>query len=371
MPKILIASHAAVLQVNRALFYELEKFGYEISFLVPNQWRGDLISDLKFQKLPEEHRFSFFPLSSIFNGNGSLFFYKNLSSVPKDFDFLFIDEEPWSLAALQLCIWARSKKKIFYTKQNLKKKIPFLFQLIEKYVFSKSIAALSVEEEVADVLRWKGYKKDIFDLPHSFDPLLFHKISDLDRNTKRKEWGVPQDSCLALYCGRLTEEKGILDLLQCVDDVPKMHFLFLGNGPLKEKVEDFCSTRKNCTYAPALPHHLIGGIMAIADILVLPSKTTKAWKEQFGRVITEAMACNTMVVGSNSGAIARVIERCGGGVSFPEGDVDALKKILFSLVDHPVDVEKWKDKGKKTVDQEFSHQAVGEKLAKIILKILK
>lgn len=39
------------------------------------------------------------------------------------------------------------------------------------------------------------------------------------------------------------------------------------------------------------------------DVLVLPSRTLAHWKEQFGRVLTEAMACAVAVIGSDSGEI--------------------------------------------------------------------
>jgi glycosyltransferase involved in cell wall biosynthesis len=73
----------------------------------------------------------------------------------------------------------------------------------------------------------------------------------------------------------------------------------------------------------------MAGWMAALDCLVLPSRTTPRWKEQFGRVLVEAMACEVAVVGSDSGEIPRVIG--GGGVVFPEGDTAALGRGLEAL----------------------------------------
>ena len=69
------------------------------------------------------------------------------------------------------------------------------------------------------------------------------------------------------------------------------------------------------------------------DALALPSRTTASWKEQFGRVLIEAMSCGLPVVGSSSGEIPRVIG--DGGLIYPEGDSAALAGALRRLADEP------------------------------------
>jgi glycosyltransferase involved in cell wall biosynthesis len=69
------------------------------------------------------------------------------------------------------------------------------------------------------------------------------------------------------------------------------------------------------------------------DVLVLPARTRPNWKEQFGRMLIEGMACGVPVVGSRSGAIPEVIGQAG--LTFAEGDVEALRACLASLIAHP------------------------------------
>ncbi len=71
--------------------------------------------------------------------------------------------------------------------------------------------------------------------------------------------------------------------------------------------------------------------MSGLDVLVLPSRTWSNWKEQFGRVLIEAMACEVPVVGSDSGEIPNVIG--DAGLVFPEGDAPALAGCLQKLMD--------------------------------------
>jgi glycosyltransferase involved in cell wall biosynthesis len=69
------------------------------------------------------------------------------------------------------------------------------------------------------------------------------------------------------------------------------------------------------------------------DVLVLPSRTQSNWKEQFGRVLVEAMACGVPVVGSTCGEIPNVVG--DAGLVFPEGDTDALRGRLNQLMTTP------------------------------------
>jgi glycosyltransferase involved in cell wall biosynthesis len=69
------------------------------------------------------------------------------------------------------------------------------------------------------------------------------------------------------------------------------------------------------------------------DCLVLPSRTTPDWKEQFGLVLAQAMLCGVPVIGSDSGAIPETIGEAG--LLFPEGDTDALAAHIRRLMQRP------------------------------------
>ena len=62
------------------------------------------------------------------------------------------------------------------------------------------------------------------------------------------------------------------------------------------------------------------------DILIVPSRTTPSWKEQFGRVIVEAEACGVLVLGSDSGEIPKVINAANR--IFREGDNEDMASVI-------------------------------------------
>jgi glycosyltransferase involved in cell wall biosynthesis len=133
------------------------------------------------------------------------------------------------------------------------------------------------------------------------------------------------------YLGRLVPQKGVLDLVEALALLPAhVRLRLIGDGVLRpqllaraaelgvgERVELVAWT----TDVPAELRRL--------DALALPSRTTRSWKEQFGRVLPEAMSCGVPVVGSSSGEIPAVIG--DAGLIYPEGDLPALAAALQRL----------------------------------------
>ncbi|MGC9047011.1 MAG: glycosyltransferase, partial [Minisyncoccia bacterium] len=128
--------------------------------------------------------------------------------------------------------------------------------------------------------------------------------------------------------GRFIEEKGIRDLIKAFKnlDIDSV-LIFIGDGPEKlylEKVQKEIN-KKIIILSPQNRKNLVK-YYNIMDVLVLPSRTTEFWKEQYGRVLIEAMASGVSVVGSSSGAIPEVIGDVGS--IFTEGDIDNLKRLI-------------------------------------------
>jgi len=102
--------------------------------------------------------------------------------------------------------------------------------------------------------------------------------------------------------------------------------------------------------------------MNALDVVVLPSRTTLRWKEQFGRVLIEAMACETAVVGSNSGEIPNVIGDAGR--VFPEENVEALVEDLHALYESSEIRGELGARGRARVLKNFTHRRIAEETVK-------
>jgi glycosyltransferase involved in cell wall biosynthesis len=119
-----------------------------------------------------------------------------------------------------------------------------------------------------------------------------------------------------------------------------------------------------------LRHEEMAGAYAQLDVLVLPSHTTATWKEQFGRVIVEALSCGVPVVGSDSGEIPWLIGLTGGGLCFPEGDAHALAQQLQRLRDDPALRERLAHDGGAAVERLFTVRAATDALERLLMGAL-
>jgi glycosyltransferase involved in cell wall biosynthesis len=103
------------------------------------------------------------------------------------------------------------------------------------------------------------------------------------------------------------------------------------------------------------------------DVLVLPSLTRSNWKEQFGRILVEAMACQVPVVASNSGEIPNVVG--DAGLLVPEGDPGALRDGVAALLDEPARRLALGQAGRARVLARYTHRRIAEQTAQVYCQV--
>ena len=178
----------------------------------------------------------------------------------------------------------------------------------------------------------------------------------------RGELGWGEDEFVAGYVGRLVEEKGLADFLEALAlSGPRVRAVLVGEGPfegaLREQMARLGLESRASILPARSPGHL-APLMGALDALVLPSRTTARWKEQFGRVLIEAGACGVPVIGSDSGAIPDVVG--GAGRVFPEGNARELARHLDELSAHPEDARALGKAGRRAAEDRYSWARVAQ-----------
>ena len=130
--------------------------------------------------------------------------------------------------------------------------------------------------------------------------------------------GAPEEPPHLLYVGRLSAEKGVLDLVEAARGLP---LRVVGDGPLRARVPGA---------AGFVPPGELGPWYERAAVVVAPSR-----REGYGVVVREAMAWGRPVVASAVGGLLDAVEDEVTGLRVAPGDVPALRAALERLLAEP------------------------------------
>jgi glycosyltransferase involved in cell wall biosynthesis len=283
-------------------------------------------------------------------------------------DLIDMGHEPYSIAAaeiLTLCNWfAPQVPIIMQVNQNILHNYPPPFNWLEQRAYRRVAAAYACSESVREVTRTKGFDKPIPIVPFGVNTEAF-----CPRPVRSQE----SDRPLTIgYVGRMLPGKGLNLLaaaLEKVKDKP-WQLLVVGDGPERQNFEHRLSESgllERAEFTGAINFALVPDYFHRLDLMVIPTETTRRIREQFGRVIVEAMASRVPVIGSTCGAIPEVMG--DAGLVFPEGDATALASALRQMLSDENLRERLALAGLARVEH-FSWERVAEKTYALYQQVL-
>jgi glycosyltransferase involved in cell wall biosynthesis len=353
--RVVILSKACIVGAYQTKLTTLaQKENLELVVVVPPSWRDERgVIQLERNHLTG-YQLLVAPIR--LNGHFHLHFYPTLEQILAHVqpNIFHIDEEPYNLATYHA---ARTMHRVnpdtrilFFSWQNIYRAYPPPFSWMEKYVFQHSAAAIAGNLPAEKILRRKGFTKTIRMIPQFGVPTMFTPQRSENHRTP----------IVIGYAGRLVPEKGIHVLLRALAQVKHdWHLRILGSGPLYASVEKLAHELDIASRIQIAPWALSSEMPAFynsLDVLVVPSLTRPNWKEQFGRVIMEAMACGVPVIGSTSGEIPSVIG--DAGLIVPESDAAALAHALDDLIQSDAHRRELAAKGRARASALFSQHRI-------------
>lgn len=269
------------------------------------------------------------------NGNFHLHHYPTFAAELTRFkpDVVHIDEEPYNLATWLAVRDARraapQARRIWFSWQNLLRSYPPPFRWTEAAVLRDTHAGIVGSAEAERVWRAKGFRGPLAVIPQ-------FGVDEVAFAPRGPESTAPARPFTVGFAGRVIHAKGVDILLEALLKVADARAIILGDGEARPALEIRARSgdlRDRVTFQPGVPSGQMPAFYRSIDALALPSRTMPNWKEQFGRVLVEAMACGVPVIGSDSGEIPHVIG--DAGLIVPEQDVSALAGALSRLAaDH-------------------------------------
>lgn len=334
--RLITISHSYVVALNRALPNALARLGWDVTMVAPEFFPGDLRPiTLEFQT-NEPARLLPIRLRAA-NHTHVMTWGRELRRVlDEDWAIVHAWEEPYIPAGAQVAHWHRRGRMVFATFQNLPKRYPPPFNWIERYAMAHADAWIAFGTTVEQALASKPmYAR----LPHEvIAPAIDLARFTPDRQARdaaRDELGFSPADTVIGFAGRFVPEKGLSTLTAALDRAPAgWKGLFVGGGPLERELGRWAEGHPDrVRIITDATHARMPRYLNAIDVLAVPSQTSGQWREQFGRVIVEAMACGAVVIGSDSGEVPHVIG--DGGIVLPERDADSWAREIASMVTDP------------------------------------
>ena len=196
-----------------------------------------------------------------------------------------------------------------------------------------------------------------------------NKIQAIHNSIEMNDYNVEtQDDGYALYFGRLSKEKGILNLINAFAKCNKGNLYIAGEGPEKEKIEKIIkenSLEDRVKLLGFLNKEQMTDVTRKCKFVVVPS----IWYENCPYSVLETLAIGKPIIGSNMGGIPELVIDNENG--FIYNTVDELAQKMNLLFEDEELVNKFSKKSKELAKQNYDREVYYNKLKQIYDKVIK
>lgn len=329
--KVCVISHAYTEVGYRPILEALASTpGVELALFTPSQHNLDSVEPTIFTPSSESYRVYELPIRWGSKQGAFTYRIKSLSEALDDFrpDVIFHEQEVFALGAIQIALIAdgRSIPLVMFVWENTYRSLSLPRRLLRNYVLRRIAGLIAGSSQALRVHRdwgFKGHGEIITQIGCDVNP---------SPAFGRRTTGLFR----VCFAGRLIPSKGIDILLRSVARMTSNGVLIectiVGQGLEMNNLKALARKlmiADRVVFRGSVPMKEVNVILRHNDVLVLPSRRTNTWEEQFGRVLVEAMAQGTVAVGSRTGSIPEVIG--SEDLIFEEDDDAALATILLRL----------------------------------------
>ncbi|KAA8824910.1 glycosyltransferase family 1 protein [Bifidobacterium reuteri] len=181
-------------------------------------------------------------------------------------------------------------------------------------------------------------QQNLFVLHNGVDISSFEQSAQVSSTKAKQAFGYSPDDVVVMYCGRISQEKGVRELVQSVLLItdPHIKLMVIGKPDSFDYSQRYWAQLKGMaepaksriTFAGYVPNNQLGRYYAAADIQVVPSQ----WEEGAGNVCIEGMAAAKPIIASNCGGIPEYVdEECAILINRGEDYVSNLADAIEQL----------------------------------------
>lgn len=328
--------HAGRDSAHRERDRALTRAGAQVTLIVPRSWPGpDDLTDEPFEVVQ-------LPVARA--GDVNRHRYLSPAAVTEVIDRVSPDvvdlhEEPYSSVVHQLLHQLGARYPVVgYASQNIDKRFPPPFSWWERQALAQLQGIYPCSRQAASVAVGKGFGGAVRILPLAPSALIGAGSQE-----------PPAEIVRMLLVGRLVPEKGVQDAVRVLASLRascRAELVLVGAGPEAGPAKRLATS---LGVADDLHVHSwvssdeLGEYYRQAHVLLAPSKSTRTWAEQFGRMVAEAHAAGAVPVAYASGALPEVVG--DAGVLVPECDTAAMARGVLGLHARPLEWRRLRDRG--------------------------
>lgn len=194
-------------------------------------------------------------------------------------------------------------------------------------------------------------------------------LSDIEKQGLKQKLKINENDFVILFVGRIIKEKGVLELLKSIEDLPEnVRIMILGdyddpNGKYSFEVKKQMEKIKNrIIISTTVKNQDLYKYHQIADIQVIPS----TWEEPAGLVAIEGMANGVPIIATRSGGMVEYINNdCAIIVEKNQNLEYNLKNAIMELYNNPKKAKKMGENGKLRA-KNFSKEKYYQDFCKLI-----
>ncbi|MGE5462979.1 MAG: glycosyltransferase, partial [Syntrophothermus sp.] len=219
----------------------------------------------------------------------------------------------------------------------------------------------------------------ITEIPCGFDPL---ELWPINKRQARRQVGLPQNELIVLQLGRMVPRKGVDTAIRGFAQMVRegnvaARMVIVGGGsrePDPKITPEIGRLQQIAREEDVLNRVIFAGrrgrqelkyYFSAADVFI-----STPWYEPFGITPVEAMACGTPVIGANVGGIKHTVVDGETGYLVPARDPNAVAERLVELYRNPEKLKRFSRQALKRVNELFTWQKVGERMAEYYEQLL-
>ena len=225
---------------------------------------------------------------------------------------------------------------------------------------------------IADIERRGFPKEKLFLLTNGVSTGLFsrkHRSEEL-----RKKIGIENEFAL-VYAGIHGLAQGLEVIIKTAErlkDHPELAFVFIGEGPDKEKLIKMTQEMQltNVIFLPLQKKKDMPELIASMDATIIPLKKLDLFKGALPSKMFEALASELPIILAVDGEARKLIEEAEAGIYVEPENVDEMTDAVLKLAQDPELVQKLGANGRRYVEEFYARDKILARFEERLLKLV-